>query len=54
MSDYSLMRRSQLSLDSFAAQAGMHPDLVRRLVTLGLLEPTQTDAATAESRTLIY
>jgi chaperone modulatory protein CbpM len=41
MTDYSLMRVSQLSLDSFAAQAGMNPDLVRRLVTLGLLEPTR-------------
>jgi len=36
---YSLMRVSRLSLDSFAAQAGMHPELVRRLVALGLLEP---------------
>src|SRR5437588_4405719 len=41
MSDYSPVRLSQLSLDSFAAQAGMHPDQVRRLVMLGLLEPTQ-------------
>jgi chaperone modulatory protein CbpM len=41
---YSLVRVSRLSLDSFAARAGMHPELVRRLVTLGLLEPTR-DAA---------
>lgn len=44
MTSYSLVRVSRLSLDSFAARAGMHPDLVRRLVTLGLLEPTR-DAA---------
>jgi chaperone modulatory protein CbpM len=39
MTSYSLMRASRLSLDSFAARAGMHPELVRRLVALGLLEP---------------
>ncbi|MGH4007963.1 MAG: chaperone modulator CbpM [Pseudonocardiaceae bacterium] len=39
MTSYSLMRVSRLSLDSFAARAGMHPELVRRLVALGLLEP---------------
>lgn len=44
MTSYPLMRVSRLSLDSFAAQAGMHPELVRRLVALGLLEPTR-DAA---------
>ncbi|MGH3897959.1 MAG: chaperone modulator CbpM [Pseudonocardiaceae bacterium] len=38
---YSLVRVSRLSLDSFAARAGMHPELVGRLVTLGLLEPTR-------------
>ena len=38
---YSLVRTSRLNLDSFAARAGMHPELVRRLVTLGLLEPTR-------------
>jgi chaperone modulatory protein CbpM len=31
-----------LDLDSFATLAGVHPDLVRRLVRLGLLEPTST------------
>ena len=44
MTSYSLMRVSRLSLDSFAERAGMHPELVRRLVALGLLEPTR-DAA---------
>lgn len=38
---YSLVRVSRLSLDSFAAKAGMHPELLRRLVVLGLLEPTR-------------
>ena len=38
---YSLVRPARLSLESFAARAGMHPELVRRLVTLGLLEPTR-------------
>ncbi|HEY6423577.1 MAG TPA: chaperone modulator CbpM [Pseudonocardiaceae bacterium] len=41
MTSYSLVRVSRLSLDSFAARAGMHPELVRRLVALGLLEPTR-------------
>jgi chaperone modulatory protein CbpM len=41
MSGYSLMRVSRLSLESFAARVGMHPELVRRLVALGLLEPTR-------------
>lgn len=32
-------RPTRLSLDAFAATAGMHPDLLRRLVRLGLLDP---------------
>ena len=38
---YTLVRRGRaqlLDLDSFARQARLHPDLVRRLVALGLLE----------------
>jgi chaperone modulatory protein CbpM len=38
---YSLVRVSRLSLDDFAAQAGMHPELLRRWVALGLLEPSR-------------
>ena len=38
---YSLVRIARLGLDGFAARAGMHPELVRRLVTLGLLEPAR-------------
>jgi DNA-binding transcriptional MerR regulator len=33
-----------LGLDGFASRAGIHPEFVRRLVALGLLEPA-TDAA---------
>ena len=44
---YPLARRSRahlLDLDTFAARARLHPELVRRLVALGLLE-AQRDAA---------
>jgi DNA-binding transcriptional MerR regulator len=34
-------RPYRLSLDSYARVTGVHPDLVRRLVTLGLLEITR-------------
>jgi DNA-binding transcriptional MerR regulator len=36
---YSLVRPARLDLDAFARVAGVHPELVRRLVALGLLEP---------------
>jgi chaperone modulatory protein CbpM len=36
---YSLVRPPRLDLESFARAAGLHPELVRRLVALGLLEP---------------
>jgi chaperone modulatory protein CbpM len=39
---YALVRRqprtARLDLESFARTAGLHPDLVRRLLALGLLE----------------
>jgi chaperone modulatory protein CbpM len=35
---YQVIRAPRLDADDFAAAAGMHPDLVRRLVTLGLLD----------------
>ena len=42
-----LVRTSRrLDLESFARAAGIHPELVRRLVALGLLEP-ERDAAGA-------
>ena len=33
-----IARPSRLSLDGFARQAGLHPQLVRRFVALGLLD----------------
>ncbi|HKA68463.1 MAG TPA: chaperone modulator CbpM [Actinomycetes bacterium] len=36
-----LTRPIRLDLDSFARAAGLHPQLVRRLVALGLLEPVR-------------
>ena len=38
MTSYSLMRVSRLSLDSFAARAGVHPELVRRFVALARIQ----------------
>jgi chaperone modulatory protein CbpM len=41
MTRYALVRRAHargLPVDDFAAAAGLHPDLVHRLVTLGLLD----------------
>jgi len=35
---YPLARPPRLSLDGFARRAGLHPELIRRFVTLGLLE----------------
>jgi chaperone modulatory protein CbpM len=35
---YALVRPARLDLESFARAAGIHPGLVTRLVTLGLLE----------------
>lgn len=41
---YALVRARRLDLDEFAAAAGLHPELVRRLVTLGVLDAS-ADAA---------
>lgn len=38
---FPLQRRPRLGAEDFAARAGVHPDLVRRLVALGLLEPSR-------------
>jgi chaperone modulatory protein CbpM len=35
---FALARPRRLDLDSFARAAGLHPDLVRRFVALGLLD----------------
>jgi DNA-binding transcriptional MerR regulator len=34
----------RLDLESFARATGLHPDLVRRLVVLGLFEPDRDDS----------
>lgn len=41
MNRYPLARPWRLSLDGFARSAGLHPELVRRMVTLGLLRATR-------------
>jgi chaperone modulatory protein CbpM len=38
---YALARPYRLSLESYASLTGVHPDLVRRLTALGLLEMTR-------------
>ncbi|WP_113703785.1 chaperone modulator CbpM [Nonomuraea lactucae] len=38
---YAIVRPIRLDLDSYARATGLHPQAVRRLVTLGLLEPTR-------------
>ncbi len=53
---YTLMRPRRLDLESFARTAGVHPELVMRLVALGLVHAEQdrrgtlwfTDAQVAE------
>ena len=40
---YVLARRPRIQLDVFATRCALHPDMVRRLVALGLL-PCQHDA----------
>jgi chaperone modulatory protein CbpM len=35
---YALVRARRLDLDQFAAAAGLHPELIRRFVALGILD----------------
>jgi hypothetical protein len=44
LTHFALARPHRLSLDSYARVTGVHPELVRRLVALGLLDVTR-DAA---------
>jgi chaperone modulatory protein CbpM len=37
MTTYALARPLRLDLDAFARMAGLHPDVVRRFVALGLV-----------------
>jgi chaperone modulatory protein CbpM len=39
-----VLERRRLSIDSFAERAGLHPDLVRRFVALGLLNASRDPA----------
>jgi hypothetical protein len=41
---YPLARPWRLDLDGFADRAGLHPELVRRLVALGLVQATRDEA----------
>jgi hypothetical protein len=41
---YALVRPARLNLEAFARLTGTHPDLVRRLVTLGVLDAARGPA----------
>jgi chaperone modulatory protein CbpM len=41
---YPLTRPARIGLDGFARSAGLHPDLVRRLVALGLVRAARDGA----------
>lgn len=41
---YALVRATRFDLDAFAAAAGMHPEMVRRLVVLGILDAARDSA----------
>jgi chaperone modulatory protein CbpM len=38
------VRAAPLSLDTFAAMTGLHPDLIRRLVALGVIDAARDSA----------
>jgi chaperone modulatory protein CbpM len=42
--NYAIIRAGRLSLEEFALISGLHPDLVRRLVTLGLIDADRDTA----------
>ncbi len=41
---YALIRVRRFDIDSFAAAGGMHPDLIRKLVALGILDAAADSA----------
>ncbi|MCF3142749.1 chaperone modulator CbpM [Streptomyces platensis] len=42
--NYAIVPVDRLSLDVVARRSGLHPDLVRRFVTLGLVDATRDDS----------
>jgi chaperone modulatory protein CbpM len=41
---YAIVRAPRLSLEEFALVSGVHPDTIRRLVTLGLIDADRDSA----------
>ena len=41
---YAVVRAQRLDLDEFAAAAGLHPEFVRRLVALGIIDAARDPA----------
>ena len=42
--NYAIIRAARLSLEEFALLSGLHPDLIRRLVALGLIDANRDTA----------
>ena len=42
--NYAIVRAARLSLEEFALLSGLHPDLIRRLVALGLIDAERDTA----------
>jgi hypothetical protein len=42
--NYAIVRSARLSLEEFALLSGLHPDLIRRLVVLGLIDADRDTA----------
>ena len=42
--NYAIVRSTRLSLEEFALLSGLHPDLIRRLVALGLIDADRDTA----------
>jgi hypothetical protein len=42
--NYAIVRSARLNLEEFALLSGLHPDLIRRLVALGLIDADRDTA----------
>ena len=42
--NYAMVRSARLSIEEFALLSGLHPDLIRRLVALGLIDADRDTA----------